>query len=736
MKRTFMRRRSQLKKEKAKLSSYDAAKKYLARGFSVIPLLPGSKKPAIPWQKYQTEYATEPDLHEWFVVNKYQIGIVTGKLSGICVVDLDSEQAIEFAKKLGIFDITPRVKTSKGFHLYFKYKPGLRNFQGRDDLPDIDLRGEGGYVVAPPSVHPSGHIYVYDEGGSLDDLPLAEFPEILIAKKPSEKRTISNILSLGSKKGSRNNDAARVAGHFSNEGLALDACINEMLAWNQKNTPPLPEEEIIVTVESIYARHQASGGRRQAAGTAAQIVQILTACSYYYFHDELDEAWVKFEIGGCHQVLSVGSAKFKSMIRKIGYENLGSPPKDAAVSEVVGVLAARAIFDGQMHALSYRSANTGDGHILVDLGNNKWEAARIGKDGWAVLGSQDVPTVFRRQSHMQPLPVPQPGGNIDDLKQLLHIPNPEIWILLKVWIVTAFVPDIPRPAVVFHGLHGAGKSVAAAILRALIDPSVTTLLPMPSGHDDFVQQLNNHYMICLDNLQFLKPWASDDICRAVTGGAFSKRKLYSDQDDIIFRFKRLIVINGISNPASASDLLDRSILVELDRVPESERRTERDLWAALDSMAPKVLGAAFDALSIALRTQQNHALPALPRMADWARLGYAVAEALGIGGEAFLEAYRNNTKLQHNEVIFTDPVADVIAKLSEANHELQGTPTEIYRRCSRILAEDEPMTKSWPKSVPSFARRLKMVSHNLRELGVHIEFCRGKNRLIIIKYKP
>ncbi len=141
-------------------TTLDYARWYVSKGFSIIPLKPRDKKPAIEtWKIFQTHKPTDDNLKKWFGNgSKNNIGIVTGAISGICVLDFDTPEAYELAKKIGLPD-TPTVKTGKGYHYYFKYREGIRNFQKRDDLPGIDLRGDGGYVVAPPSIHPSGEKY-------------------------------------------------------------------------------------------------------------------------------------------------------------------------------------------------------------------------------------------------------------------------------------------------------------------------------------------------------------------------------------------------------------------------------------------------------------------------------------------------------------------------------------------------------------------------------------------------
>jgi len=147
------------------------------QGFSLIPLvgkIPDASvlptelnekgEPKTTWKPYQTRKPTPEELQKWFGDGvKRNIGIVTGSISGIAVVDLDGAEAIQLAKDLELPD-TPVVKTARGYHLYYRYRPGIRNFQKRDDLPGIDLRGDGGYVVAPPSIHTSGVQYAWVKG--------------------------------------------------------------------------------------------------------------------------------------------------------------------------------------------------------------------------------------------------------------------------------------------------------------------------------------------------------------------------------------------------------------------------------------------------------------------------------------------------------------------------------------------------------------------------------------------
>lgn len=238
-------------------TTLDYAKMYLNKGFSIIPLKPKDKRPAIPsWKEYQHRRPTDEELVKWFGnESQNNIGIVTGAISRLAVVDLDSKEAVEFAKE-NDFPLTPLVKTGKdyGYHAYYKYREGVRNFQKRDDLPGIDLRGDGGYVVAPPSIHPSGHQYQWVDGKGLDNIPLADLPETILVKNPQDKTSLRELYK-GVERGGRNDSLARLTGSWVNDGLTFKECLEMAFLWNSKNDPPLPEKEVEATVKSIFERH-------------------------------------------------------------------------------------------------------------------------------------------------------------------------------------------------------------------------------------------------------------------------------------------------------------------------------------------------------------------------------------------------------------------------------------------------------------------------------------------------
>jgi len=233
------------------------AKEYIYKfGYSVIPV-GRDKKPVIDWKEYQTRYPTDEELEVWFSDGKNNIAIVTGPISGIAVLDIDGKEGEESIKQNKLYlPPTPCVKTGKGYHYYFKYQDGVRNFTRR--YPGIDLRGEGGYVLAPPSIHPSGMRYEWliPPGEELPELPgwvLEKKEEI----KEREPGWVEEAIE-GVEEGQRNDTLARLAGHYFGKKLSLEETKKILLDWNKKNRPPLPEEEVLKTIESIYKRDLAS----------------------------------------------------------------------------------------------------------------------------------------------------------------------------------------------------------------------------------------------------------------------------------------------------------------------------------------------------------------------------------------------------------------------------------------------------------------------------------------------
>jgi len=233
---------------------------YRSQSLNLIPIKFREKKPLVEWKKYQREKASEEELAKWFSGDVgVNIAVICGRISdNLVVVDLDDPKAY---KKLfsGIDRETLVVKTSRGFHVYFKTDYPVKSF--KVDLPGlgrVDVKGEGGYVLAPPSIHPSGKIYEFVsqrpikhwEGDfKFEFLDLVR--RIFKIKVKKEKINVTELLK-GVPEGQRDEAAIRVATWFRKKGFSEDETLEKLREWNKRNQPPLEDDILPIKVRSAF----------------------------------------------------------------------------------------------------------------------------------------------------------------------------------------------------------------------------------------------------------------------------------------------------------------------------------------------------------------------------------------------------------------------------------------------------------------------------------------------------
>ena len=241
-------------------------------------------------------------------------------------------------------------------------------------------------------------------------------------------------------------------------------------------------------------------------------------------------------------------------------------------------------------------------------------------------------------------------------------------------------------------------------------------------------------MLVFDNVSGLPVWISDTLCRLATGGGFAVRRLYSDQDEVLFDAARPIILNGIEDIVTRPDLADRAIFLVLETVPEERRRAEAELWAAFEMERPYILGALLDAVAAGLKHLPQTCLPKLPRMADFAVWAAACETALWPAG-TFWAAYRRNLDEAAETVLEDDPVAGAVRTLMATRTEWSGIASSLLRALEEIVGERAARSKTWPASARSLGGQLRRVAPGLRKIGVKVAFERkghGRNRTICI----
>lgn len=451
------------------------------------------------------------------------------------------------------------------------------------------------------------------------------------------------------------------------------------------------------------------------------------------FNDDRDEPYARIEQDEHLETWRIGSGRFRVWLAHRFFQTEETAPSSSALNDAIQVIRGRALFDGERRELANRFT-WHNGVLWYDLADDEWRAVRIDGDGWDLV--PDPPPLFRRYSHQQPQVAPTPT-DATDLPELLSPyinveREGEALLLLSVWLVTALLAEVPRPILILFGPQGSAKTFVAKLLRRLIDPSETPMPRFPNNDAEMAQTLDHHAAPFFDNVSKLSQRQSDTLCRAVTGDGFTKRKLYTDNEDVLYSFKRVLLLNGINIPAQKPDLLDRSLLIRLNRIQEEHRQEEEELWNEFEQDRPLILGSMFKALSVAMAIRPSVDLGTLPRMADWTRWGYAVAEAIGLGGERFLEAYRSNQQAQNQEALASHPLGAAVTVFMEDRDQWSGTPSETLEQLEKVAEEEsiDTSAKLWPGAANWLRRRLNEVEPNLREDGIEIGGTRGDDRCI------
>ncbi|HEX8011513.1 MAG TPA: bifunctional DNA primase/polymerase [Casimicrobiaceae bacterium] len=241
---------------------------YAERGWSVIPIEPGGKRPLVAWEEFQRRIAAVDEMDDWFWRWSHaNIAVVTGALSRLVVLDIDPEHGgagslDDLEEQHGRLPRTIEAATgSGGRHVYFTH-PGRIVHNRVGLLPGVDLRGDGGYVVAPPSIHPNGTPYVWAPEHAPGEVTLAPLPPWLLTLSsehrhyPHSREHWRELSRRDVHAGERNNTIASFAGHLIWHGVDREVVLELLLAWNRTRCdPPLTDDEVARTVASIAGLH-------------------------------------------------------------------------------------------------------------------------------------------------------------------------------------------------------------------------------------------------------------------------------------------------------------------------------------------------------------------------------------------------------------------------------------------------------------------------------------------------
>ena len=416
------------------------------------------------------------------------------------------------------------------------------------------------------------------------------------------------------------------------------------------------------------------------------------------------------------------------------------------IEEICAYLASVAEIDGEGLELSVRICKTVDEwgdlkEVIYDTRNGM--AVKIDANGWSLI---PTPIKFKHFPHQmkQVLPETTDSRNLDILREFVNIEDDSDWLVFLVFVVSTMIPNSPSVLLAMNGDMGAGKSESLRMIVKITDPSaLMDGMKMSFRTEDLVRCASKNQILFFDNLSKITDDQSDDLCKVCTGGALTVRRLYTDNDEEVYHFKRPVLISGIPRLIHRSDLNDRSIILTVKRIPENKRKTQAELDAFFEASKPQIMGAIFNVLSDAIKKYKTIQPKEHPRSADWYKGACAIAASIdGYSQDKFELAFKKVKDRQLEYALEESPVA-MAAKfiVDKCGGKWYGTATQLldfYIVSNETLSnednsyiqylQDHP---AWPKNASVLGKELARCRPTLEALG--IDMIHGENGKSVYK---
>jgi hypothetical protein len=481
-------------------------------------------------------------------------------------------------------------------------------------------------------------------------------------------------------------------------------------------------------IAKLGEQQEKEGGKRPKQ--ADVLIELASAATLFRTPAPDRDAFADIAVDGHRETYRVRGQAFRLWLRHRYFEKTKSGVNSDALQVAVETIAAKAMFQGAEQEVHVRIAELA-GATYLDLGDPAWRAVRITKDGWSIVASP--PVRFLRSPSMRPLPTPAQGGSIEALRPFCNLTDSG-FILFVAILLAGLRPGSNYPVPTITGEQGCGKSSLARVLVRLIDPRMPEHRSMPRTEEDLLVAAKAQHVLAFDNVSGLGEWLSDAICRLSTGGGAGKRRLYTDEDEVLFAGRRLVAINGIEDVAIRPDLVDRAVMLALEPIAETARRDEKELDRELARAAPKILAALLDGVAAGLRNLATVKIADKPRMADFALWAEACTCAYWPAG-TFLRAYRENIASAVELVLEANAVGNAVrAFMAGRQASWEGTASELLPLLTALIPENAAREREWPKRADALSGKLRRVAPALRRTGLHIAFSRtGQTRTIRIE---
>lgn len=410
-----------------------------------------------------------------------------------------------------------------------------------------------------------------------------------------------------------------------------------------------------------------------------------------------------------------------------------------------------------------------DKKVYVCLHNDKHEVVVIGADGWKIIKEQDAissKVLFESSSSMKFLPKPlklkqSVDGGLNKLRKFVNVSDEDFSLVIG-WLLAALMPKLTMdcPVLWLNAQKGTGKTTATKFLKRLIDPDIGGTISPVDNVRDFAAAASSRTVVAIDNVSKISHKMSDVICRAITGGTLSIRKMYTDSRVNNVNLHCRIIMNGINFVPERADLVDRCFQVNLLPLNHKKRKTNEELESDFQKEAPYILGALFDAVSAGLKNEQY--VPELDfdvRMKDACQFILRVAHTglLPFSENDFCEVLRKKKRkaeAAYKSKLYENTAMNLLIEMAQEKFKVAPTSDEVLvwddstgnllkKLSDRALSIQKKsgatgILKDIPSTPQKLSKLLKSNNELLNDEGIYVSIGDRKTscRITKIIYRP
>jgi hypothetical protein len=514
---------------------------YYELGINVIPINSKEKVTYIKWSEFQHRSVSEEQYIRWKTEGAFNQGIAViagkiwrGEYNGkyLACIDIDNKKGVEeFLSHFGEIYTIEKLSSKtivewhkdnpNKVHIYFIVEKPLTKRSGitvhkkdgltnEDDIPAIEVKSEGhhGIMIVSPSIHKNGFPYEIIRAKSptvLNEIQSEALENSLnnIFNKYNTNPKYETLIPIAelfkpgftvSEGNNRHESMLRVMESLilRNKSILTMNQIKQ-IAWEYNLNhfkPPLYEKEFEkqwIDAGNFVLTSAKDEKEEERENKDVEYLKDIKQRYVSIFYDQLNRLYITIKINNHTEHIPLDSNRFKFLIRKeILYKENRTINNDK-IERILKSIEAEAIFDENIERkdLQLRVAVDEDGNIHYDMTNQKWEIIKVTLKGWDIINDNPIPLFKRYENNCKPQVYPVKdefnGKYFKEFLNLFNLRTVKDRLLLEVYLISLFIPEIQKAILVISGNGGGAKTTTFSLIKNIIDPGTVDTLSFSSN---------------------------------------------------------------------------------------------------------------------------------------------------------------------------------------------------------------------------------------------------------------